>query len=118
MAEEDCWGGGGPSKASTKTPQSCPQEISVRYLPLHTPDPENMYGMYMIWRCTNTHNIQIICWKRFTQTSHPEPSVHTHRHAQTHFYPFFTHISKDSVKCGEDSMHPVVAVWRIGLTKL
>lgn len=61
----------------------------------------------------HTHNIQIICWKRFTQTSHPEPNVHTHTHIFTH-----VNISKDSVKCGEDSVHPAVAVWRIGLTKL
>lgn len=36
-----------------KTTQSCPREISVRPAQPHTPGPENMYSMYMIWRYTH-----------------------------------------------------------------
>lgn len=84
-------GGGGEEEegragGSGKTPRSCPQEISVRPPQPHTPDPENMYNMYMIWRCTNT--IQIICWKRFTLSSHPEPNVHIHTNTFLHTWTY------------------------------
>lgn len=82
-SEEDCRGGGGHSKASAKTPQSCPQEISVHSLPLQTPDPEKMYGMYMIWRCTNTIS-RLSAGRGLHRPPILSPAC-THTDTQTHF---------------------------------
>lgn len=69
-----------------KTPRSCPWEISVLPLQPHTPIPENMYSMYMIWKYTL--RIQIICWKRFTQTSQPLPGAHIHANRFLHTWKY------------------------------